>query len=127
MKNILLVFIVLFAVTARADPAFIMMGSSEYKFRASFGTAWYHDHRGYQYDLQYQPQAVDALALYVQTPIVSIYQVDICFGGVVPLQYVERTRPEFSLSTLIGEHVEVGAYCAVSPYRAYGVMLGWRF
>jgi hypothetical protein len=44
----------------------------------------------------------------------------------LPVQYVDRARPEFSLCTHWGE-LEVGLYGAVSPYRAWGLMMGIQF
>ena len=105
------------------------LGNPDYKFRVSAGVAWYHDHRQYQYEdnLEFQPDPVNALGLYLQMPVASICNVDICFGGVTPLGYVERTRPELSLDKLIGKHVEIGLAWMASPYQAFSVLLGWRF
>ena len=117
------------ANAGRARATLFTLGDEGYKFRVSAGVAWYHDDRQYQYvdNLQYDPLPVDALALYIQTPVASIFDMDICFGGVTPLGYAERTRPEFSLCKLIGSNLEVGAAWVMSPYNAFCAMVGWRF
>ena len=128
MKIIIMILVfLLFIASASADSNFMMLGSENYQLKVSGGVAYYHDHRQHLYDIGYQPGATDAVGIYLQTPVASLYGIDICFGGVSPLGYVDRTRPEFSLDKLIYKNVEVGVYWAASPYNAYGAMIGWRF
>jgi len=121
---------ILLATTAIAKDSLLGFQKGDdgynYELHVSTGVAWYHDHRQYQAAIGYQPDAVDTLALYIQTPIASYLGMDICFGGISPLGYVERTRPEFSLDKTLG-NIEMGIYWAMSPYSAFGAMVGWRF
>ena len=114
-------------VAVAGNYSLMCLGNDSYTFRIDAGVAWYHDHRQYQYDISYQPPVVDALGLYVQTPVASIYGIDICIGGLSPLGYVERTKPEFSLNKTVWKNAEIGVSWMASPYNAYGLLVGWRF
>ena len=71
-------------------------------------------------------------ALYVQTPVVQWSDLWLSFGGVFPVENMDRSRPEFSLATSVGCWVdcpkwmnwELGVYVAASPYEAWGGQVG---
>ena len=67
------------------------------------------------------------MAIYVQTPIASMYNIDFCIGGISPIGYVERSRPEFSLNKIISKNIEIGLAWLASPYQAFSLLFGYRF
>ena len=96
----------------------------------TFGVAYYWD------------VDVDCMAYYAQIPIVKYRFIRINFGIIVPVgkdeitdhsyYYEWKTRPEFSVSCLWGEMLELpswmpletGAYVAVGAYSGMGLQLG---
>jgi len=128
MKKLMIVLAGLLLTTeaVNAETRVFGIGSEGYQFKASMGVAWYTDHRGYDAPTGVDLAPVNDIALYLQTPIVEWNDCYLAFGGIVPVQHANRARPEFSLCTHWGE-LEVGVYGAVSPYKAWGVMIGIQF
>ena len=69
---------------------------------------------------------------YFQVPLAQYGATRANFGVVYPFVEFRRTRPEFSVSHLVGKDfkfpdwmpLEVGAYWAVSPWVGWGAQLG---
>ena len=99
----------------------------DYEFSLRAGLGYYKDgHNTRRED-------VTDIAVYVQTPVVEWDKAWISFGGVFPLSHMKRSRPEFSLNTSVGQWLdvsdlldfEIGGFWAMSPYGAYGGLLGF--
>lgn len=122
--TILLIFL---SIQSYASDKLTYLYDSNYTFHVSAGVAYYHDHKPYQYDINYQEKSIDTMAIYVQTPIASMYNIDFCIGGISPIGYVERSRPEFSLNKIISKNIEIGLAWLASPYQAFSLLFGYRF
>lgn len=68
------------------------------------------------------------IGIMLDTKIVEWEFVYIGFGTVIPLNYPERTRPIFSLSTSLKKLINlnsiinpgISVYCGISPYGTFG-------
>lgn len=130
VQSVLVALLMLVPFGLRAQPSLLGFQRTdngyEYKFSLDAGFAWYHDNMGFQEDIQFDPAPTDSMAIYLQTPAAEVGPFSICFGGICPFRYAERSRPEFSLNYILGG-VQLGAFWAVSPYNAFGLMVGHRF
>jgi len=130
MRRILLVAVVLacLAGSASAGPKFVASDwftTQDVKIHFRIGAAYYNE-----WDSEHD--GVETVGMYLQTPVVEWDKVWINFGTLLLFDHFERSRPEFSLATSIGEWVdcpqwlnwEIGTYVAVSPYHGYGVHVG---
>jgi len=95
----------------------------------TIGISWYTD---VDYYKNLPDDRNEYIAAYLQMPIVKWDALRINFGVVVP-EKTERTRPLFGVSYIIGDEfeaipdwlpLEVGAYMAMSSYKAYGLQFG---
>lgn len=125
------------AMASSREPLALVQTYSEtndWEFQLHFGLAWYHDHRPTDRALNHDFPSTDDLAVYVQVPIVSVWdRVYLSFGGVFPVSYIGRSRPSFALDTKPSlwcekwpqwANVEVGAYVLASPWNAWGAQVG---
>ena len=130
VQSVLVALLMLSPVGLKAETRILGFQKADdgykYQFRLDAGVAWYHDNMGFQEDIRFDPDPTDSVAIYLQTPAAEVGPFSIGFGGICPLRYAERSRPEFSLNYIVGG-VQLGAYWAVSPYNAFGLMVGHRF